>query len=319
MRVKRAIQENNAFFGALFAAFVIFLILSVVTSTFLTMTNLTNVLRQASIQFILAAGMTIVLISGGLDLSVGSIVSICSTFLAITIKNYEWPLYFSVPLILLISAALGLFNGLVINFLKIPAMIGTLATMISYSGVALLFTSGYNVIIPRENPLVTLGNGTLFGIIPYSLILVVAIYLIISYSMKRTAYGRIMYGMGGNAEAVRLSGISVRLYSINSYVVSGIFAGIAAIVLTGRVASGGPTGGANMQMDAIASSVLGGVSVSGGVGNIWGTFLGVFILMMIQNGLNLLQVNAYWQIVSKGLVIIAAVGISSLSSIRVKR
>ena len=312
--MKSLLHTKGSQLGALAALLIIFIVLSISTDRFLSQSNLTNVIRQAAVPLILAGGMTMILISGGLDLSAGSIVSVCSITVAIMIRNYNWPLYIAIPIVLVLSVVLGLINGLIVNLLKIPPMIATLATMISYGGIALLTTAGYNVIISRDNFLVTLGNGTLFGVIPYSLFLVLAIYLIISFVMKRTPFGRILYGMGGNAEAVRLSGINTNKYSIICYMLTALCAGFAAIVLTGRTVSGSPTGGTDLQMDAIAAAVLGGVSVSGGVGDIWGTVIGVFIMLFITNGLNLLSVNSYWQIICKGIVIILAIGLSGLQN-----
>jgi len=165
------------------------------------------------------------------------------------------------------------------------------------------------------NPIKILGSGTLW-MIPISIILVVVIYFITQLILQNTSFGRINYGLGGNVEAVYLSGISVRKYTLIIYMVCGFFAAFAGVLLTARVMNGHPNGGGGMEMDAIAAAVLGGTSIFGGGGNVWGTLIGVFTMTIIINGLNLLNINPYIQVIVKGLVLAAAVGISSIRAIK---
>lgn len=289
----------------------IVILLSILSPYFLTIGNLTNIARQTATLAIVAVGITMVIITGGIDLSVASNISFNNVLMAILIVNFEFSLPLVILLILVSGILLGLFNGFLITILKIPPIIATLSTSISYSGLAWAISQGYGINIPRDNPITVLGNGNI-GPIPVSLILVVVIYVIAFLIMRNTRFGRILYGLGGNSEAVYLSGLSVRKYTLIVYMVSGFFAALASIVLTGRVVNGHPNGGNNMEMDSIAATVLGGASVFGGVGNIWGTLIGVFTMTTIINGLNLLQINPYIQIVVKGLVLAGSVGLSCI-------
>lgn len=311
-RIKISMRKNSMLFGAALAVLAIFIFLCIASKPFFSQTNLTNVARQSSVLLILGAGTTMVLISGGTDLSIGSNVSLSSVILAFCLVTLELPLALAILVALCAGLAMGLFNGVIINGLGIPSIIATIATMIGYRGVALLITQGYNITIPRTSPLVSLGNGLIGNVVPISTVVVIVIYLICGYVMRFTKYGRILYGMGGNAIAVRLSGISVKKNSIIVYAISGFLAAVAAVIMTGRVVTGSPTSGSGLEMDAIAASVIGGVTVGGGVGNIYATILGVLVIMFIQNGLNLLNVNSYWQIIVQGIVIIFAISVSNI-------
>ena len=183
--------------------------------------------------------------------------------------------------------------------------------MISYSGIAWTISRGYGINLPRDSLLRYLGSGKIW-VIPVSLIVVIIFYGLTHFILQRTRFGRITYGVGGNAEAVYLSGISVNKYKLFIYMAAGLFAALASIFVTARVMVGHPNGGSGMELDSIAATVLGGTSIFGGVGNIWGTLVGVLTMTVIINGLNLLNINPYIQIIVKGLVLAAAVSISSI-------
>jgi ribose transport system permease protein len=262
-----------------------------------------------------ALGITIVIISGGIDLSVASNISLCNVILAMCIMKFGYSLPLSIIITFALGIILGLFNGFLITILKIPPIIATLSTWISFSGIAFTITQGYSINLSPLNPIKVLGSGKLW-LIPISIILVVIVYVITYLILQNTSFGRITYGLGGNVEAVYLSGISVRKYTLLIYMISGFFAAFAGILLTARVMNGHPNGGGGMEMDAIASAVLGGTSIFGGIGNVWGTLVGVFTMTIIINGLNLLNINPYIQVIVKGLVLAAAVGISSIRTVK---
>jgi ribose transport system permease protein len=310
-KLKKGYSKLGTTGNVLIVLLLIVILLSILSPYFLTIGNITNIARQTATLAIVAVGITMVIITGGIDLSVASNISFNNVLMAILIVNLKMSLPLVILLVLVSGVALGLFNGFLITILKIPPIIATLSTSISYSGMAWAISQGYGINIPRDNPITILGNGNV-GPIPVSLILVVIIYIIAFLIMRNTRFGRILYGLGGNSEAVYLSGLSVRKYTLIVYMVSGFFAALAGIVLTGRVVNGHPNGGNNMEMDSIAATVLGGASVFGGVGNIWGTLIGVFTMTIIINGLNLLQINPYIQIIVKGLVLAGSVGLSCI-------
>lgn len=297
--------------NVLLATVLLIVILSFLSPYFLTLNNFVNVFRQSAPLAMVAVGITIIIISGGIDLSVASSMSLCSVILAILLVKLGLPWFVSIALVFALGIALGLFNGFLVTVLKIPPIIATLAMALSYSGIAFTITQGYSISLPLDSPLSYLGSGTVW-LIPSSILLVLVVYLIAYLILRNTGFGRIMYGLGGNAEAVYLSGISVRKYTLIAYMVCGFFAAFASVLLTARVANGHPNGGAGMEMDAIAATVLGGTSIFGGMGNVWGTLVGVLTMTVITNGLTLLNINPYIQVIIKGLVLAAAVSISSI-------
>jgi len=301
--------------NVLLALIVLIIVLSFLSPYFFTLSNFINIFRQTAPLAMVALGITIVIISGGIDLSVASNISLCNVILAMCIMKFELSLPIALIITFALGISLGLFNGFLITILKIPPIIATLATSISFSGIAFTITQGYSINLHPMNPIKILGSGTLW-MIPISIILVVVIYFITQLILQNTSFGRINYGLGGNVEAVYLSGISVRKYTLIIYMVCGFFAAFAGVLLTARVMNGHPNGGGGMEMDAIAAAVLGGTSIFGGVGNVWGTLIGVFTMTIIINGLNLLNINPYIQVIVKGLVLAAAVGISSIRAIK---
>lgn len=299
--------------GAIMALLVLMFFMSLASPYFLTFGNLINVSRQAAILSLVAVGETIVIISGGIDLSVASNISFSGVLLATLLVNQKWSFLPVVLVVLAFGIILGLVNGLMVSFLKIPPIIATLATSISYGGIALTLTQGYGITLPDASFINQVGRGSI-GPVPIPVVIVLVVYTLFYLLMRNTKLGRIAYGIGGNAEAVHLSGISVKKYRMLIFIISGFMASLTGIVLTGRVATGHPLGGNGMEMDSIAATVLGGSSVMGGVGNVWGTLVGVLIIIIINNGLNLLQINPYVQTIVKGVILAVSVGISCVRS-----
>lgn len=297
--------------NVLLANVLLIIVLSIISPYFFSLTNFTNIFRQSAPLAMVALGITIVIISGGIDLSVAANISLTSVILAMLIVRFDMPLSVSLILVFVLGTILGLFNGFLVTVLKIPPIIATLASAIVFSGIAFTITQGYSINLPVDSAIKYLGSGKIW-LIPVSIILVVIVYFITQLILQNTGFGRIVYGLGGNVEAVYLSGISVRKYTLLIYMVCGFFAAFASILLTGRVANGHPNNGGGMEMDAIAAVVLGGTSIFGGSGNVWGTLIGVLTMTIIINGLNLLNINPYIQLIVKGLVIAAAVSISSI-------
>jgi ribose transport system permease protein len=295
--------------GALAALAIISLILSIISQYFFTMSNIINLMRQVAVVAIAGVGLTMVIISGGIDLSVGSIISFTGVLTAGFLQNNHFSSFTTVLLVLLIGCCLGLVNGAMITFFHIPPIIATLSTLIAYKGAALVYNNGYA--IPLIMKFMTMGRGVV-GPIPVPTLIMLAVYAIGFVILKYTMLGRIVYGLGGNEEAVHLSGIPIRKNRLIIYMISGFTASLAGIVLASRLSSGHPMAGDGMEMDAIAATVLGGTNIFGGIGNVWGTIIGAFILVVISNGLNLMNVSPYVQFIMKGAILAFAVAINSM-------
>jgi ribose transport system permease protein len=276
--------------GALFALLAICVVLSVFSKYFFTVTNFLNLLKQVAVIGIAGVGVTLVIISGGIDLSVGSAVSFSAVLVAGFIQNNAIAPQLAVLLVLLIGCGLGFLNG-----------------------SALVYTNGYT--IPLILKFMTMGRGSV-GPFPVPTIIMLAVYFAAFVVLKFTMLGRIAYGLGGNEEAVHLSGISVRKARLTIYTISGFTATLAGIVIASRLSSGQPTVGDGVELDSIAAAVLGGTSIFGGVGTVWGTLIGAFILVVINNGLNLMNVNPYSQFIARGAILAFAVAINSMKSFR---
>ncbi|MFQ8689827.1 MAG: ABC transporter permease [Blautia sp.] len=295
-------------------AFVLVLVVMAIfgKGVFLSTNNLVNIIRQGAVLSIVAIGQTFVILSGGIDLSVAPLVSLGTVVVSACIVHYNWNLLLACLLAMAVCALLGCLNGVLITLAKIPPIIATLASAMAFQGICLLYSKGYGINLPQGHALTeVLGRGKIGGF-PLSGVLMLLIYLFFFLILRYTKFGRVTYGIGGNAEAVRLSGISLSKYSIYIYTLSGLMAGVAGILLTGRLNCGHPYNGEGMDLNSIAAVVLGGASVSGGVGTIGGTLMGVFILTMIENGLNMMNMNPYLQQMVKGLIIVIAVGFGSL-------
>ncbi|ALM53883.1 ABC transporter permease [Halomonas huangheensis] len=294
-------------FYPLIGFIVVFVAMAVINDNFLTSSNLFNLARQASIIAILAAGMSLAILTGGIDLSVGPVMALSGTVMAGLMVAGMPP---SVAIIagLLVGAAFGTINGMFVAFAGMPPIIVTLATMGIARGLALIYTGGYPISgLPPE--FAFFGRGTLGGI-EMPIIIMIAVFAIGYVLLSHTATGRYLYAIGGNEEATRLSGIRVSRYKMLVYMLSGTTAAIAGLILTSRLMSGQPNAGIGFELDAIAAVVLGGAAITGGRGMILGTLVGAMLLGVLNNGLNLMGVSPYLQNVIKGCIILLAIYIS---------
>lgn len=292
--------------GPLIGLLLIVIIISIMSPNFLTLNNLLNVLRQVSINALIAFGMTFVILTGGIDLSVGSILALTGAVTAGLMSGGMDPLL-AMFLGLLLGAVLGAINGVIIAKGKVAPFIATLATMTIYRGLTLVYTEGKPISgLGDSQAFQLLGKGYFFGI-PVPVITMAITFGILYFILKKTTFGRRVYAVGGNEEASRLSGISVDRIKIYVYALTGMLAALAALILTSRLNSAQPTAGNMFELDAIAAVVLGGTSLTGGRGWIVGTLIGALIIGVLNNGLNLIGVSSFFQQVVKGAVILVAV------------
>ncbi len=296
------IQENK---GILIGLVVLCIAISIMNPDFLSIHNIMNVLRQTSTNMYLAIAMTMVIILGGIDLSVGSIIAVTGVVTTMLIAVVGFPIWLAVSIGILVGMLFGTFNGYVSATTIIPPFIVTLATMNIARGAAYVISDGKPVRV-MEDSFNVIGSGYV-GPIPLQVIYLI-FFLIIAYIiMNKTKLGRYMYAVGGNQEAARFSGINIKKVKLFAYTFSGLMAGIAGVVLSARMFSGQPTAGDMAELDAIAAVVLGGTSMTGGRGKIGGTVIGALIIGVLSNGLNLMGVSSFWQYIIKGVVILVAV------------
>lgn len=274
---------------------------------FLTQQNLTNVLRQVAMLGIASVGMTIVVLTGGIDLSVGSTMALVGVVCAIAMTALGLDIYTASFMGIGVGALIGLINGIAVTVFAIPALIATLATLTAVRGVSFILTGGIPIFgFPPEFSLI--GRG-MVGIIPVPVLTMFIVFIVGWFILHRTKYGRFLYAIGGNSEAARLSGIAVKKTLLFTYVLAGIFSGIAGVIMLSRLNSAQPNVATGFEMDVITAVVLGGISIAGGEGRFAGVVFGVFIIGVLSNGMILLNVQDYWQLVVKGTVLLAAVGL----------
>ncbi|CAJ1001556.1 MULTISPECIES: ABC transporter permease [Bacillales] len=290
--------------GPLLGLALIVIVLSIISDDFLTLSNIFNVLRQISINALIAFGMTFVILTGGIDLSVGSILALSSAITA-GLMTGGMDTTLAVLIGLMAGMAMGAVNGLIIAKGKVAPFIATLATMTVFRGLTLVYTEGKP--ITGLNPdFAMLGKG-FFLEIPMPVIWMVLSFVVLYFILRHTTFGRHVYALGSNEEATRLSGISTTRVKVWVYTISGLFAALSGIILASRLNSAQPTAGTAYELDAIAAVVLGGTSLAGGRGWIVGTLIGAMIIGVLDNGLNLLNVSSFYQAVVKGAVILVAV------------
>lgn len=300
--------KRNA--GILIGLSAMCIVLSVMSPVFLTTNNILNVLRQVSTNADIALGMTLVILTGGIDLSVGAVVAIAGTMSAGFIALSGLPVWAALCLGLLIGITIGFFNGFVIAKTGMPPFIVTMATLTMARGLVYVYTGGLP--IRTLNPIFNkVGSGYL-GPVPLPVIYTIVLYIGVMILLYRTKLGRHIYAVGGNREAARFSGINIARVELVVYTLIGFLSAITGIVLCARMYSGQPTIGNGFELDAIAAVVLGGTSFSGGIGTIGGTIIGVLVIGFLNNGLNLLGVSSFWQLIVKGAVILLAVYIDTL-------
>lgn len=291
-------------FGMALILIAIIAVVSVLNPRFFSVSNFLIIMRQVAINGTLAAGMTMVIISGGIDLSVGGNVALAGCLAAGALRATSSPAL-AILAGLAVGVAVGFINGLFVAYPKMPPFIVTLATLALCRGLTLVYTGGRPLLVDSR-VFDFLGGGFVWGI-PFPVLIMVGIYALVYFLMSNTKFGRMVYAIGGNEQACRLSGINVEKFKTAVYTLSGFTAGVAAVILTARLMSAQPTAGTGYELDAIAAVILGGTSLSGGEGGITGTVIGAFIIGVLANGLNLLNVSPFYQEVAKGLVILAAV------------
>ncbi|WP_028235674.1 ABC transporter permease [Pseudobutyrivibrio sp. MD2005] len=292
--------------GALIALIALIIVISAISPQFRTIDNFMSLVRQSSINGFIAFGMTCVILTGGIDLSVGSTLALSTAFCAYFIKSGV-PVGLAMILALAIGVGCGVISGLLVTKGRLQPFIATLITMTVFRGITMIFMDGKPISgLGNSFLLKFVGKGNLFGI-PFPVILFVVVFLVFLFVLQKTVFGRRIYATGSNATSAKLSGVNINKTKLITYAISGGMAALSGLILLSRLASAQPTLGDGYELDAIASVALGGTSMNGGRGRIWGTFVGVLIIAVLNNGLNILGVSSYYQSVVKGIVILIAV------------
>jgi len=291
-------------YGSVVMLAVLIVLMSVSSKEFMTVHNLTNVARQVSIFAIIGAGMTFVIITAGIDLSVGSIVALTACVAMTFIDRTEMD-FLGIAVGIVIGAICGAANGIVIARFRVPPFIATLAGLTVFRGLSLVITDGLPV-IRFTGSFRFIGQGMIGGI-PVPVIIMIIVVVVMQIVLRRTAFGAYVYAVGGNEEAARLSGIKVGWIKFWSYVLCGFLTGISGMILMARLSSAQPAVGEGFELDAIAAVVLGGTSLMGGRGTVWSTLIGALVIGILGNGMNLMGVHSHYQLVAKGVLIVLAV------------
>lgn len=302
------IKELLVEYKSLVGLVILIAVVGILSPSFFTVPNLLNVLRQTSINGVIAAGMTFVILTGGIDLSVGSILAFSGAVAANCLASGQ-SILVTVVLTLLIGGGVGLLNGIIISKGKLQPFIVTLATMTILRGATLVFTDGKPISLGSSNGAIAfgkIGGGSILGI-PTPVIMMIVTFAICYYVLTQTKMGRYTYALGGNEEATKLSGLNADRIKMFVYTISGLLASVAGIIITSRLFSAQPNAGTGYELDAIAAVVLGGTKLAGGKGKVSGTIIGALIIGVLSNALNLLNVSSYFQMIAKGVVILIAV------------
>ena len=307
----RALAFVRGATGPLIGLVLLCVFLSFSTDTFLSMRNFLNVMDQITVLGVMAVGMTLVILIGGIDLSVGSVLALSGMVMGYLGNNREWPFVIAILVALVASAACGLTSGLMVTRLRMPAFIATLAMMSIARGIASIITNGEQI-VGFPDWFSNLAITRHFGFLTVTVGLMVTITLIAWIVLSFRPVGRALYALGGSQEVARLAGIPVRQYTIWVYVICGALAGLAGVILSARLDLSQPSSGLGYELDTIAAVVIGGASLSGGVGSIGGTAVGVLIIGFLRNGLNLLQISPFVQQVVIGVVIAVAVAADTM-------
>ena len=302
MNMKAMLKKTGSVIGLV----VLFVVISCLNSSFIEPSNLKNLLRQVSINALISFGMTFVILTGGIDLSVGSILALSSVLMGSFIKSGNNPIV-GIVLACVMGAVLGAVNGLVITKGKVAPFIATLATMTIFRGLTLVYTNGNPISSLTESEAFhSFGQGFFMGL-PVPAIMMLLMFAVSYFILHKTTLGRKTYAVGGNEKVSFIAGIKIDRIKIFAYTITGFLCGMAGAILTSRLNSAQPTAGTGYELDAIAAVVLGGTSLSGGKGRIVGTIIGALIIGTLNNGLNILNVSSFYQQVVKGIVILLAV------------
>lgn len=302
-------RDYSAFmrkYGVILVLLLMVILLSIVSPVFLTVSNIISVLLQVAINGILALGMVFVITAGGIDLSIGSMLALAGSIVgAMLTANIN-----QIPLACLSAiaacTAFGLINGVLVAKFNMFPFVVTLSTQLVIRGLAYIVTGGYSLTLSSK-PFRQIGGGKLFGAIPYPVLVFAFLAIIAFILMHKTKFGRYVYAVGGNINAAIASGVNVFWTRVSTFIIMGFCAGVAGVILCSRISAGQPNVGSGYETDAIAACVIGGTSFAGGIATIPGTVIGILIIGVIYNGMNLLQINTYWQTIAKGLLIIGAV------------
>lgn len=292
--------------GALIALVLLVVVISIISPQFRTFDNFMSLVRQSSINGFIAFGMTCVILTGGIDLSVGSVLALTTALCAAFIKG-GMPVGIAMIAALLIGTAFGMVSGILVTKGRLQPFIATLITMTVFRGATMIFMDGKPISGLGDSFLLKfLGKGNLLGI-PVPVILFIVVFAVFMFVLEKTTFGRRIYATGSNAVSAKLAGVNIDRTKLIAYAISGCMAALSGLILLSRLASAQPTLGEGYELDAIAAVALGGTSMNGGRGRIWGTFVGVLIIAVLNNGLNILGVSSYYQSVVKGIVILIAV------------
>ncbi|WP_047458940.1 ABC transporter permease [Rhizobium rhizogenes] len=304
-RWRDKVMSNGSIISIALFFLVVCVFFSIYTSAFLTAPNLLNVVRQSAPLLIVAAAMTFVITTGGIDLSVGSVLALAATLSAAALQaGIAWPLV--VVLMLLLGAAVGALQGFFIAYERIPAFIVTLAGLSVVRGLALLITAGYSIPVDAESPFTAIGRAWFFGV-PVPALIALLVLVLAYIVFNQTPFGRYVTGVGANAEAVRRAGVNTRFVTLCVYMLSGTAAALAGIILAARLGSGSSNSGQGFELDVIAAVVLGGTSLFGGRGTILGTVLGALTVAVIANGLILAHMSPFLTPIVTGAIILIAI------------
>jgi ribose/xylose/arabinose/galactoside ABC-type transport system permease subunit len=292
-------------YNIIFILLIMCIALSIYTDRFLNQENIINITRQVSINGILAIGMTVVVLTGGIDLSVGSLVALSGVITALLLRDQKMAILVVVPISLLTGLVMGSLNGYFVAYCRAAPFVVTLAMMTAARGLTYVISKG-RPISPLPAEFLFLGKGNLW-IIPIPVIIFLLTFLLGYLLLRYFRIGRYIYAVGGNENAAIVSGINAKKVKLFAYTFSGILCGLAAVILTARVSAGLPQAGQSYELDAIAATVIGGTSLAGGRGRLWGTLVGALLLGVVNNGLDLMEITSFYQQIVKGVIILGAV------------
>ncbi|MBL7737980.1 MAG: ribose ABC transporter permease [Chitinophagaceae bacterium] len=308
-------KKNISRFQSVIALFILCIVLGVLSDKFFTAANGLNVLRQVAVNVCIATGMTLIVLTGGIDLSVGSVLALCGAITAGLLKNglsfpsadlfVGFTILGAVLAAVIIGALLGSFSGIVVTSFRVPPFVATLAMLTIARGLTMLYTGGHPISNLGED-FAYIGTGSLLGV-PVPVWIAAVVVLIAVFITRKTKLGRYIYAIGGNETAARLSGIRINKVKLTVYAIGAALAALGGVIVTSRLDSAQPNAGISYELDAIAAVVIGGTSLNGGKGSVWGTVIGAVIIGVLNNGLVLLNVSPFWQQVVKGAVILLAV------------
>jgi ribose/xylose/arabinose/galactoside ABC-type transport system permease subunit len=309
-RIRRALGE----YMIIYAVIILIAVLSITSRSFLSVNNLMNVMRQTSMIAIIAVGIYFIMVGGGIDISVGSLVGLTGIVFSAGIVTLGWNPLLAALIALVIGGAAGAITGFTASYIGIPSFIATLGMMSVARGLTYVITNAYPVSgLPQSIAFVGRGYvaywDSLNAGIPWPVVIMIVVYIAASFVSQRTKFGRFVYAAGGNPEAAYLSGIKVKRTLLTTFVIGGVLSALSGIILVSRLASGQPNAGIGWEFEAITAAVIGGVSITGGQGKLVGVFFGAILMGLLTNGMTLLDVNSYYQQIIKGLVLVFAIGL----------